>query len=125
MSSPLLALVVSIFGGLGAIGRYGLDSAVQRRVRRETPYGTITVNVLGSFVLGVVAGLVVHHHASAQIETVVGVGFCGGLTTFSTTSFETVRLLREGLARAALNAAVGGMMLSCLAGALGLAAALA
>jgi CrcB protein len=125
VSSPVLALVVAICGGLGAIGRYRLDSAVQRRVRRATPYGTITVNILGSFVLGVVTGLVSHHHLSAQVETVIGVGFCGGLTTFSTASFETVRLLREGLPRAAFNAAVGGVSLSCLAGLAGLALALA
>jgi CrcB protein len=82
------------------------------------------VNVVGSFALGVITGLVVHHHAPTDIERIIGVGFCGGLTTFSTASFETVRLLRERLPIAAFNTAVGGVTLSCLAGAIGLAVAL-
>lgn len=124
MSPPVLAALVAICGGLGAMARYALDFAVQRRVRRPTPFGTITVNVLGSFVLGVASGIVVHHHLPVQVERIVGVGFCGGLTTFSTASFETVRLLRERLLIAALNAAIGGVTLSCIAAALGLALAL-
>jgi fluoride exporter len=124
VSPVVLAVVASLCGGTGAVARYVIDAAVQRRVRRPTPFGTITVNVVGSFVLGVITGVVVHHHLSADIERIVGVGFCGGLTTFSTASFETVRLFRERLPTAALNAAVGGVTLSCLAGAIGLAVAL-
>ena len=120
----MLATLVALCGGVGAVSRYILDSAVQRRVRRPTPFGTITVNVVGSFVLGIITGLVMHHHLSADVERLVGVGFCGGLTTFSTASFETVRLLRERLPTAALNAAVGGVTLSCIAGAIGLSLAL-
>ena len=125
MNPTALAALVALCGGVGAVGRYALDSAVQRRVRRPTPFGTISVNVTGSFVLGVITGLVVHHHLSVDVERVIGVGFCGGLTTFSTASFETVRLLRERLPLAAFTAAVGGVTLSCVAGALGLAVALA
>ncbi len=125
MNPTALAILVALAGGIGAVARYGLDAAVQRRVRKATPFGTITVNVVGSFVLGVIAGFVVHHHLSVDVERVIGVGFCGGLTTFSTASFETVRLLRERMPLAAFAAAVGGVSLSCVAGALGLALALA
>ena len=125
MNPPELATLVALFGGVGAVARYTLDAAVQRRVRRATPFGTITVNVVGSFVLGVITGLVVHHHLSVEVERVIGVGFCGGLTTFSAASFETVRLLRERLPLAAFTAAVGGITLSCVAGAIGLVLALA
>jgi CrcB protein len=120
-----LAALVALCGGVGAVARYTLDAAVQRRLRQATPFGTITVNVIGSFVLGVITGLVVHHHLSVDVERVIGVGFCGGLTTFSTASFETVRLLRERLPLAAFTAAVGGITFSCVAGALGLVIALA
>jgi fluoride exporter len=125
MSAPVLTVLVAISGGIGAVVRYVLDSAVQRRVRRPTPVGTITVNVIGSFVLGVITGAVLHHHLSVEVERVVGIGFCGGMTTFSAASFETVRLLRERLPTAALIAAVGGITLSCIAGAVGLCLALA
>jgi fluoride exporter len=125
VNPPEVTTLVALSGGVGAVARYTLDAAVQRRVRRATPFGTITVNVLGSFVLGLITGLVVHHQLSAEVERVIGVGFCGGLTTFSTASFEAVRLLRERLPLAAVTAALGGVTLSCVAGAIGLALALA
>jgi fluoride exporter len=125
VNPPELATLVALSGGIGAVARYSLDAAVQRRVRRPTPFGTITVNVVGSFVLGVITGLVVHHHLSVEVDRVIGVGFCGGLTTFSTASFETVRLIRERLPLAAFTAAVGGATFSCVAGAIGLVLALA
>jgi CrcB protein len=124
VSPTFLALIASLAGGVGAITRYVLDAQVQHRLRRPTPLGTITVNVLGSFVLGAITGFVIHHHLSSDVDRIVGIGFCGGLTTFSTASFETARLVRERLPVAALNAAIGGVLLSCLGGAIGLAIAL-
>jgi CrcB protein len=124
VTGPITALVVALAGGLGAMGRFVLDAVVSRRFGRVVPIGTMTVNAIGSFVLGLVAGLVLHHSVPLRYESVIGVGFCGGLTTFSTASFETVRLLREGFPRAALIAAIGGVSISCIAGALGLGFAL-
>jgi CrcB protein len=124
MTSAMTAAVVALAGGFGAIGRYILDSVIARRFGRIAPVGTMSVNALGSLILGIVAGVVAHHGVPARFESVIGVGFCGGLTTFSTASFETVRLLREGFSRVSLASAIGGVSLSCVAGAIGLGIAL-
>lgn len=124
MTGQLAAIVVALAGGFGAIWRYVLDANVSRRFGKVVPIGTLSVNAIGSFVLGIVAGLVAHHGVPARYSSVIGVGFCGGLTTFSTASFETVRLLREGFSRAAVGSAIGGLSISCIAGALGLGLAL-
>lgn len=125
MTGLQTAIVVALCGGLGAISRYVLDANVTRRFGRIAPVGTMTVNAVGSLVLGLITGLVAHHGVPARYESVLGVGFCGGLTTFSTASFETVRLLRDGFSRVAVTSAIGGLLISCLAGATGLFIALA
>jgi CrcB protein len=124
MTGSMTALLVALAGGLGAISRYVLDANVTGRFGRIAPVGTMSVNTIGSFVLGLVAGLVAHHGVPTRYESVIGVGFCGGLTTFSTASFETMRLLRDGFSRVALTSAIGGLVISCLAGATGLCIAL-
>ena len=124
MNEPITAIAVALAGGVGAIWRYVADSYVSRRFGKVAPIGTISVNVAGSFVLGLVAGLAAHHGISSRYEDVIGVGFCGGLTTFSTASFETIRLLREGFYRVGVATALGGLTISCVAGALGLGFAL-
>lgn len=124
MTALATGAVVAVAGGLGAIGRYLLDTSLQRRFGRIAPVGTMSVNAIGSFVLGLATGLVAHHGLSTHAVTVVGVGFCGGLTTFSTASFETVRLAREGFGRVALFSALGGFSISCIAASLGLLFAL-
>src|SRR5207237_7875961 len=88
-----LAIVVGLAGAAGAVARYLLDGAVQDRTAGPFPFGTLTVNVVGSLVLGVLAGLALDHTGSSAVRTVLGAGFCGGLTTWSTASWETVRLL--------------------------------
>jgi CrcB protein len=86
--TPLLVL---LGGAVGAPARYLTDLAVQRLHGTAFPWGTWTVNVVGSFVLGLVAAV-----APDRIVTLVGTGFCGALTTFSTFGYETVRLQEEG-----------------------------
>mgnify|MGYP000215080001 CR=1 FL=1 len=92
------AHLVGTGGALGALGRYYLTQAVQR----ETfPLGTLSVNVLGSFALG----LLTFAGVTGDAALLVGVGACGSFTTFSSFSFETVRLWEDGyVAMAALNA---------------------
>lgn len=115
-----IALAVALAGGAGSVARYLLDGAVQDRTSGLFPFGTLTVNVVGSLVLGVVAGVVLRHGATGTLQSIVGAGLCGGLTTWSTASWETVRLAEEDGARAALRYTVANLGASLAAAALGL-----
>ena len=105
--SPVEAVLVCLAGGAGAAARFTVDGLVRARLPgRRVPWGTLLVNVTGSFLLGVLTGLVARG-APGALGAVVGTGFCGGYTTFSTASVEIVRLLREGHLRAAAAYTLG------------------
>jgi CrcB protein len=106
-------------GAVGAPTRYLVDGAVQRRARTSSPLGTFVVNASGSFVLGVVTGLALHHGLSRTGRMVVGTGFCGAYTTFSTFTFETVRLLEQGRHTAAVRVVLSTVVVCGLAAAAG------
>jgi len=94
-----LALVM-LGAAIGAPSRWALDRFVQARHDSVFPWGTFTINVLGSLLLGVILGA----RVPADVALLLGTGFCGGFTTFSTFGFETVRLAQEGSrAEALLN----------------------
>lgn len=98
--SVLLALGVGVVGGIGALARFGLDRAVSGLARREFPYGTLAVNILGAFALGLVVGVAL----GKNDYELVGTGLVGGFTTFSTWALESHRLAEEGELRlGALN----------------------
>jgi CrcB protein len=99
------ALLVALAGGLGASLRFLVDGLVSRVNRLSLPLGTLVINITGSLVLGVLAGLVAHGAAPAWVSTIFGTGMMGGYTTFSTASVEAVNLLRSGRRRRALIAA--------------------
>jgi fluoride exporter len=86
-----------VIGGaaVGAPLRYLSDRAIQSRHDTVFPWGTFAVNVIGSLILGIVTGAVTAGGASAQVQLAVGTGFCGALTTYSTFSYETLRLLED------------------------------
>lgn len=91
-----MSLLLVIGGAaVGAPLRYLSDRAIQSRHDRVFPWGTLAVNVIGSLILGVVTGAVTAGGASPQVQLAVGTGFCGALTTYSTFSYETLRLLED------------------------------
>ena len=102
-----VALTVGFAGAVGAVVRYLLDGVVQDRTSGPFPLGTLTVNVLGSLVLGLLAGIALQHAAAPTTKMIIGAGFCGGLTTWRTLSWETLRLTEEGAGVPAVAFALG------------------
>ena len=104
----MTVLLIALGAAVGAPLRYLTDRAVQARLGSAFPWGTLTVNVAGSLLLGVLVGLPVGPTAGALL----GTGLCGALTTYSTFGYETLRLARTGnrlraLANVLLNVAAG------------------
>jgi CrcB protein len=89
-------LMICLGAAVGAPARYLTDRAIQARHDTVFPWGTLTVNVVGSLVLGILVGLATGHAVPAEVLALVGTGFCGALTTYSTFGFETMRLVEEG-----------------------------
>lgn len=118
----MIGLLVAVAGSCGAVARFTLDGALRARLGSAFPWATIVINVTGSLLLGLLAGLVAGGGPPALL-TVVGVGFCGGYTTFSTASVESVTLLRAGRPVAAAGNAALSLVVCGAAAALGLALA--
>ena len=94
--SPLLLLAIGTGGFFGAVSRFLLATGVQKLVGSAFPYGTLTVNVLGSFIIGFLFFYFEQTIAPNQ-KALLMTGFLGALTTFSTFSLETVLMLQNGL----------------------------
>jgi fluoride exporter len=118
--------MVLLGGAIGAPLRYLTDLVLQSRHDSVFPWGTFTVNVVGSLVLGVTAALVDGLGLAPWVLALVGTGICGALTTFSTFGFETVRLLEEGSVLAAVTNSMASLVvaLAACAGGWALASAL-
>lgn len=117
----MIALLVALAGGLGALARFHGDALIGRWSRARLPLGTLVINTLGSLVLGLATGWLLFRAGAPEPVAVLGVGFCGGFTTFSTACIEGVRLVRDGRVVAAAVHAGGGLLLGVGAAALGLA----
>lgn len=91
----IVALLVAGAGGVGAVSRFVLDGLIRSRVTSLVPAGTFVINISGSLLLGFVTGLVLVGAEPADFRVVLGTGFLGGYTTFSTAMIETVRLLQQ------------------------------
>jgi fluoride exporter len=103
---------VCLGAGVGAPARYLADRAVQSCHDTVMPWGTVLVNVVGSLLLGLLLGAATGHDVPAPVALGVGTGLCGALTTYSTFSYETLRLFEDG---ARLHAVLN-VVVSLLAG---------
>ncbi|WP_440072200.1 fluoride efflux transporter CrcB [Streptosporangium sp. OZ121] len=112
MSGPQNWLPVLLGGAVGAPLRYLTDRAVQARHDTVFPWGTFTVNVVGSLILGVLTGAALSGAVGTGVQLLLGTGFCGALTTYSTFSYETLRLAESG----AILFAVVNVVASVVAG---------
>ncbi|MFE7351740.1 fluoride efflux transporter CrcB [Streptomyces sp. NPDC057543] len=89
-------LLVLVGAMVGAPLRYLTDRTVQSRHDSLFPWGTFTVNVVGCLVLGLLTGMATAGAASSDVQLLVGTGLCGALSTYSTFSYETLRLAEDG-----------------------------
>ena len=108
-------IAVAVVGGAGAIARFVVDRAVGRRFGGAFPYGTLVINLSGSFLLGLVTGLAL----STDAALIVGTATIGSYTTFSTWMLETQRLAEERQHRKAVLNVVVSLVLGVSAAALG------
>jgi CrcB protein len=126
--SPTLSLaaLVGLSGGAGAVVRALIIHHVSLNRSDPLPLGTLIINVSGSLLLGVLTGLSKYHGLGSRTLTVIGIGLCGGYTTWSTASWESVHLARAGHRAVSLLYTVGGLAtcLGAAAGGIGLAAIL-
>ena len=115
---------IAVGSALGGMGRYLLGGLVQRAVGGTFPFGTLVINVTGSFLLGAILRYGVDTPTlTPELRAFLTVGFCGGYTTFSTFSYEAVALLEDGeWSRASLYVALS-LLLSLIATFLGFMAA--
>lgn len=118
--TPLLFLSMSVAGGLGGVARFTLDKFISARTSSSTPWGTFFINLSGSLLLGILAGLTIGHSLSPQLQIIIGTGFLGGYTTFSTASCDAVFLVRQSENRIAVAYAFGTLILSTVLAVLGL-----
>lgn len=115
----IVAIVVGLAGGAGAVARFWLDGMIRARSSGGYPWGTTVVNVTGSLLLGLITGAAAAQLLPSPLQVVAGAGFLGGYTTFSTASVETVRLTEQRRwALVALNAG-GTLVVAVAAAALG------
>jgi len=118
------SLLVALGGLIGSLGRYWLAGFVQSASQSSFPLGTLSVNVLGSFVVGLVMALSLDRGmVPANVRLFLATGFCGGFTTMSTFSYETLALIRDGETMLALGNIAVTLAVCLLAVALGQAAA--
>ncbi|MGH7665149.1 MAG: fluoride efflux transporter CrcB [Gemmatimonadaceae bacterium] len=117
-----MLFAIALGGAAGSLARYGLEGLVQRG-STHFPYGTLVVNVSGSLLLGFLMHYLLQTSASPDIRAGLTIGLCGGFTTFSTFSYETVRLIEDGSYGRALAYVLASVVLSLLATYAGFAAA--
>lgn len=116
----LTFVALSAAGGAGAAARLMLDGFVRSRIRGTFPLGTLLINVSGAFLLGLLTALAMDALVAESWHLIIGTGLLGGYTTFSTASFETVRLIQQRRYAAAVVNGFGMLVLALGAALLGL-----
>ncbi|MGP7959487.1 fluoride efflux transporter CrcB [Sanguibacter sp. A247] len=117
----MTVLWLCLLGGAGAAARFWLDGALRARHPGPLPVATMTINVAGSLLIGVLLGLQVAGVLAPDGYAMLATGFCGGFTTFSTAMVEAVRLLQDGDVRRAWGSVALTLALSVAAASLGVA----
>jgi len=117
-----LLLLIAIGGAIGSIARYLLSSQTYSILGSYFPYGTLVVNVLGAFLIGIISMIITERFSGYAMELrgLLLIGFLGGFTTFSSFSLETMNLLENGQLSYALLNIVGSVVLCLIATWLGL-----
>ncbi len=115
----MLVLYVAVGGALGAITRYALGGWIHAWAGAAFPWGTFIINASGCLLLGFLYVYLEGSSAAAQWRAFLGIGFCGGYTTFSTFSYEAVRLLQSGQTARAGIYVLGSVVVSLIAALLG------
>ena len=105
---------IALGGALGTVARYWLGGVAQR-YSDAFPYGTLTINVTGSLILGFLARYLTQTPASPELRAALTIGFCGGFTTFSTFSYEAARLMEDGSTSRAITYMAASVLLSLAA----------
>jgi CrcB protein len=118
-------VLVAMGSALGGVSRHACSVALAQRLGQSFPWGTLAVNVIGSFAIGVCGALLAtaNRPGAAVIRDFIMIGFLGGFTTFSAFSLQTLQLLRDGKAAAAAANIIGSVALCLLAVAAGFAVA--
>ncbi|HEY2849122.1 MAG TPA: fluoride efflux transporter CrcB [Gemmatimonadaceae bacterium] len=92
----MIVLLIAIGGAVGSVARYLMGRAVQEALHLNFPTGTFIVNVVGCLVIGVLAKFFLHSQTELPLRATLMIGFCGGFTTFSSFSLETLGLIQGG-----------------------------
>jgi fluoride exporter len=119
---PALLLLIAVGGAAGSYARYRVATAVYARTGIDFPWGTLAVNVIGSFLLGGVVTGVEASPFRMQLAALLAVGFLGDFTTFSSFAYESATLVRDRQWRRAMAYQAGSTMAALAAVALGMAA---
>lgn len=118
--TPGIFLLLALAGGVGAVVRFVLDGFIRAHSKTQFAWATTIINVSGSLVLGFLTGLTIEHLVSTDVSIVIGTGFLGGYTTFSTASYETVQLMKKGRYGASFVSGIVMLVLSVAAAVIGL-----
>ena len=116
----MIILAVAFGGAVGSVLRFVIGGTVQRRMHSGFPFGTLAVNILGCFLMGILLQRFMNAEPSSNLRALLVIGFCGGFTTFSAFSSETIGLLAGGANTKALLYVIASISLSLFATAIGL-----